>query len=131
MDFSTILPLTLGFMVLLFTLMRIERKWLWAAGLFTLLIAYLVWVWVQWNGRWAEVGTSLAIAGVLMGGWWLMIGRKLPPTVPTIQVWGQDAAPKPKAAELQAEVLRLREEKERLEAELQQLREGKKTEDGK
>ncbi len=122
MDWSTILALTGGFMILLFTLLRIERKWLWAAVLFTALIGYLIWVWVKWNGRWAEVWTSLGIAGVGMGVWWLLIGRKLPPTVPTIQVWGQDAAPKPKAAELQAEVLRLREEKEQLEAEVKRLR---------
>jgi cell division protein FtsB len=45
--------------------------------------------------------------------------------VSTIKVWGQDSAPKPKAA-LQAEIDTLKEEKAQLEAELRKLRDDRR-----
>src|SRR5574341_738317 len=124
MNWSNVLVLTLGALVLLFTLLRVERKRLWVALL--VLIAPTAWLAAAWANhyrRWFEVGAALAMAGAITGGWWLVRGRKLAaPTSDNIKVWGQESVPKPKPQELQAEVNRLKEEKERLEAELRRLK---------
>lgn len=128
MNLSTTLALTGGIIVLLLVALRVERAWRWAVVLLAAPIGYLLWDWAKAQQAWLEVGVSVGAAFIITFVWWLAYGRKLPPTQSTIRVWGQDAAPKPKAAELQAEVNRLREEKEQLEAELQKLRENQKTE---
>jgi hypothetical protein len=85
--------------------------------------AWLTAIWANHYTRWPEVGIALAIAGTITGGWWLARGRKLPaPTSDNIKVWGQESGPRPKPQELQAEINRLKEEKERLEAELRRLK---------
>jgi hypothetical protein len=124
MNWPNVVGLTIGALVLLFVLLRVERKRLWVALL--VLVAPTAWLGAAWANhykRWHEVGVALAMAGVIAGGWWLVYGRKLPPpTSDNIKVWGQENVPRPKPQELQAEVNQLREEKERLEAELRRLK---------
>jgi len=124
MNWPNVFVLTLGALVLLFVLLRVERKRLWVALL--VLVAPTAWLTALWANHytwWPEVGIALAIAGTITGGWWLARGRKLPaPTSDNIKVWGQESGPRPKPQELQAEINRLKEEKERLEAELRRLK---------
>ncbi len=124
MNWSNVLVLALGALVLLFALLHVERKRLWVALL--VLVAPTAWlttIWANHYTRWPEVGIALAIAGAITGGWWLARGRKLPaPTSDNIKVWGQESGPRPKPQELQAEINRLKEEKEHLEAELRRLK---------
>jgi hypothetical protein len=124
MNWPNVFVLTIGALVLLFVLLRVERKRLWVALL--VLVAPTAWLTATWANhytRWPEVGIALVIAGTITGGWWLARGRKLPaPTSDNIKVWGQESGPRPKPQELQAEINRLKEEKERLEAELRRLK---------
>lgn len=122
MNWPNILPLTGSLVICLIALLRVERKWLWAVVVLTGFVGYLIWQWVTFTGQWAEVGTSAGLAVGIVLVWWLVRGRKLPPPISTIKVWGQDAAPKPKPAEMQAELSRLRDEKAQLEAELKKLK---------
>jgi hypothetical protein len=124
MNWPNVFVLTIGALVLLFVLLRVERKRLWVALL--VLVAPTAWltaVWANRSTRWPEVGIALAIAGAITGGWWLARGRKLPaPTSDNIKVWGQESGPGPKPQELQAEINRLKAEKEHLEAEVRRLK---------
>jgi len=127
MNWVTILEVTGGALLLLFALLRVERKRLWVVALiFVLPVGWLGVVWANFYHLWAEVITGVVIAGALAGAWWLFYGRKLPaPTSDNISVWGQDDTPnKPKAGQLQSEVERLRADKEQLEAELRRLKGG-------
>ena len=82
--------------------------------------------WALLFGKWPETVAGLGLAGAAIGVWWLAIGRRLPrPSSDGIKVWGQEKVPKPtpqEAAALRAEVLRLKDDKERLEAELRRLK---------
>ena len=124
MNWANVFVLTIGALVLLFALLRVERRRLWVALLFLVApTAWLAAIWANHYKRWPDVGVALATAGVIAGGWWLIVGRKLPaPTSDNIKVWGQESGPKPKPQDLQAEINRLKEEKERLEAELRRLK---------
>ena len=127
MNWSNIFGLTAGALILFFAALRVERRRL-NAILFLLVIPGVIAIalWANFRHQWAETLLSFAVAGVVAGAWWGLYGRKSPrPTSDNIKVWGQDSALKPKPAEMQAEILRLKEEKERLEAELRRLREGK------
>jgi len=126
MSWSNLLGLTLVALLMFFALLRVERKWLWAVVVFLIGPSlFLIWQWLKWRGAWPETLAAFGIAGVIAGGWWLRVGRKLPaPTSDSIKVWGQEAAPKPKPAEMQAELQKLRDEKAQLEAELQRLKSG-------
>jgi hypothetical protein len=130
MIWSNVFGLTLGFLVCVVVLARIERKWLWlGVVIFVAPLLLIVAAWATLFGQWPETMAALVIAAVLGAAWWFTLGRKWGRAPSdTIKVWGQDAAPRPKAA-LQAEIDTLREEKERLEAELRRLREGKQTKD--
>jgi hypothetical protein len=126
MNWSNLLGLTLVALLMFFALLRVERKWLWAVVVFLIAPSlFLLWQWLKWRGSWTETIAAFGIAGLIAGGWWLRVGRRLPPpTSDNIKVWGQEAAPKPKPAEMQAELQRLREEKAQLEAEVKRLRGG-------
>ncbi len=126
MNWPNVTVLTAGILLLLFALLRAERKRLWVVVVLLILptLSLLVW-WAGYRKQWPEMGLAAAIAGTIAGGWWLTYGRKLPaPTSDNIKVWGQENAPKPKPQEMQAEIQRLTEEKERLEAELRRMKEG-------
>jgi hypothetical protein len=77
--------------------------------------------------KWVETLLAAALAAAIVAGWWYAYGRGLPaPTSDNITVWGQEAKkPAQAAAEAQAEVERLKEEKEALERELKRLKEEK------
>ncbi len=129
MDWLTVFGLMLLSLVLIFTSLRVERRALWLVVV--LLVApgvILVWRWADVGGHWAEVAVGVALAALITAVWWLAGGRRLArPTSDSIKVWGQDAPPKIKQSEavaLQAEVVKLREERERLEAEVKRLKGG-------
>ena len=126
MNWPNALALAAGMLLVLFALLRAERKRLWVVVLVLAApTAGLIGWWANLRQQWPEVLLALALAGVIAGGWWLLIGRKLPaPTSDNIKVWGQENVPKPKPQELQAEIQKLKEDKERLEAELRRLKEG-------
>ena len=126
MNWLTVVEVTGGALLLIFAMLRVERKRWWVVAVFLEMpVIALVVIWANLYALWPEVLIGATIAGVIAGAWWLFHGRKLPaPTSDTIKVWGQDDAPNPKPQQLQAEVQRLREEKERLEAELRRLKGG-------
>ena len=127
MNWPTEIVLIAGALLLVFTLLRVERKRLWVALVFLAApTLFLMWQWASFYRRWPEVLLAFVIAGVIAGLWWLLVGRKLPaPTSDNIHVWGQESGPKPKPQEMQAEIQRLRADKERLETELRRLKGGK------
>jgi hypothetical protein len=119
---------------LLFITARAERKRLWVvAALLDVPVAYLAYQWIERKGVWSEMWAALAAAALLGGAWWFGWGRKLPPvTTDNIKVWGQEAGPKVRPADvaaMQAEILQLKEDKERMEAELRRLKENSTTDD--
>ena len=126
MNWPTVLQVVFGALVLIFAMLRVERKRWWVVALFfELPVITLAVIWANLYELWSEVLVGATIAGLIAGTWWLVYGRKLPaPTSDTIKVWGQEDAPKPRPQQLQAEVQRLREEKEKLEAELRRLKGG-------
>lgn len=136
MNWSNTLFLTLALLSGVWVMARIERN-RWYLGLFfyVLPLLLLTTFWAAITASWAEAGVALAATAVLGGGGWLAVGRRLRRADSSgIKVWGQDAAPKPRAA-LQAELDQLRQEKAQLEAELRKLKQnpdnGRKTDDGR
>ena len=134
MTWLNVFGLTLLALVITFMALRVERGRGWLVVV--LLIAPAVVVigrWASVGGHWDDVLVALAITALITAAWWLAGGRRLPrPTGDNIKVWGQEKAPKLKpgeAAALQTEVQRLREERERLEAEVRRLRSGIEKED--
>jgi hypothetical protein len=106
---------------------RAERKRVWVVVLLLDLPAvYFAYQWVEWKAAWRELWLALPAAAALLAGWWFGWGRRLPPaTTDNIKVWGQEEGPKPKPADvaaLQAEILRLQQEHDTMEAELRRLK---------
>lgn len=136
MNWSNTLFLTLALLSGVWVMARIERnRWFMGLFFYVLPLLLLMVFWAAVTGSWAETGVALAAAAVLGGGWWLVAGRRLRRADSSgIKVWGQDAAPKPKAA-LQAELDQLKQEKAQLEAELRKLKQnqddGRKTDGGR
>ncbi len=128
MLWSNVVGLTLGLLACFYVTARIERKWMWLGVLFFVAPTLIsIALWASLLQHWPETLTALGLAVVLGGAWWWRRGRRLGRvTSDSIKVWGQDAAPKPNPAEMQAELQRLKEEKEQLEAELRRLRGEKK-----
>ena len=127
MNWSNVIGLTFVVLLLLFALLRVERKRMWVVIL--LLVApttILLIIWANFYRRWPETLLAFAIGLAFAGMWWFLYGHKLPtPTTENIKVWGQEAGPKskvPEAASLQAEIEQLKLEKAKVEAELQQLK---------
>jgi hypothetical protein len=130
-DWLTVFGLAAAGLLMLWALLRAERRALWVVIVFVLLPgAVLIGGWAALFGRWPETVTGLGLAGLLTVGWWLARGRRLArPSSDSIKVWGQEKAAKPtpqEAAALRAEVLRLKDDKEKLEAELRRLKGGGK-----
>lgn len=123
MNWSNTFFLTLALLSCVFVMVRIERKWWFIGALFYVLpVLLLMALWAAVTASWPEVGLAAMLAAVLGGLWWLIWGRHVKPADSSgIQVWGQDARPKPKAA-LQAEIDQLKEEKAKLEEELRKLK---------
>lgn len=123
--------LTLALLSCVYVMARIERnRWFMGAFFYVLPVLVLMVIWASFTQSWPETGVAVVLAVLLGGGWWLSVGRRLKRADSSgIKVWGQDAAPKPRAA-LQAELDQLKAEKEKLEAELRKLRAGKQTDDG-
>jgi hypothetical protein len=127
MDWLTVFGLAAVGLIVLFALLRAERRALWVVIMLLLLPGVvLVGGWAVLFGKWPETLAGLGLAGAIAAGWWLAVGRRLErPTSDSIKVWGQEKLPKAspqEAAALRAEVLRLKDDKEKLEAELRRLK---------
>jgi hypothetical protein len=122
MNWPTVAPLTLALASCVFVMARIEReRWFMGAFFYVLPVLLLMGLWAALTSSWGEVGVATVLAAVLGGAWWLGWGRRMVRAESTIKVWGQDTAPKPKAA-LQAEIDQLKAEKEKLEDELRKIK---------
>jgi len=121
-NWSNAFFLTLALLSCVLIMARIERKW-WFMGAFfyVLPVLLLMALWAGITASWPEVGLAVLGATVLGGLWWLVWGRFWRPADSVIKVWGQDAAPRPRAA-LQAEIDQLKDEKAKLEEELRKLK---------
>lgn len=85
-----------------------------------LILIYYAW----FRAYWLEVLTAVGVGGLLVAVWWIVYGSYLPPpNSDNISVWGQEAKkPAQVAADAQAELERVKQEKEKLEQELAQLK---------
>ena len=127
MDLTTILGLTAALLFLLLLLRRVERR---ALGVFVVVlvipIALLIAVWAQLWGHWSEVGVAAVVTFVAAVALGLLSGQRVKrATNDTIRVWEQDKTPRPssaEAAEMRAELLRVKDERDRLEAEVKRLK---------
>jgi hypothetical protein len=123
MNWSNTFFLALAVFSCVWVMARIERnRWFIGMFFYALPVLLLAALWATVTASWPEALAGLAAGAVLGAGWWLAVGRRLGRADSSaIKVWGQDAAPKPKAA-LQAELDQLRQEKDQLEAELRKLK---------
>jgi hypothetical protein len=129
MSIVTIVGLTIAMLFMLLVLRRVERR---ALGIFIVVLVVpgvlLIGLWAQLFNHWPEVGVAAGAAFVLAILFGLLSGTRVQRArSDTIQVWGQekDKTPRPstaEAAEMRAELLRLKDEKARLEAEVQRLK---------
>jgi hypothetical protein len=123
MNWLTAIGLAGMCLVAVYALLRVERRAVWLVLVLLVIPGVVVLgAWATIGEQWPEVLAGMVLAGIVSMVWWLGIGRKLPrPSSDTITVWGQEKAPKPKPedmAALQAEVRRLKDENERLEAQV-------------
>ena len=123
MNGSTVFGLTALLLIVAFSRLRIEPR---RARLANWALVYptmvLLFFYAWFGSQWINVGASLTLTAVIVGAWWAAYGRKLAtPTSDNISVWGQDVK-KPTMSEAQAEIERLKQEKEELEKELQELK---------
>jgi hypothetical protein len=129
MSLTTIIGLTVAMLFMLLVLRRVERR---ALGIFIVVLVVpgvlAIAVWSQLFNHWAEVGVALGATFVLAIFLGLLSGTRVQRArSDTIAVWGQekDKTPRPtvaEAAEMRAELLRLKDDKARLEAEVERLK---------
>jgi hypothetical protein len=134
MDWLTVFGLTAVGLIVLIALLRAERRALWVVVV--CLVApgiILVAGWATLFGHWDETIAGLGLAAVIVAAWWYVAGRRLArPDSDSIKVWGQEKLPKPspqEAAAMRAELQRLRQDKEALEAEVRRLK-NRRTDEG-
>ena len=128
MNWSLLLGLTVVLCIIAFLRLRTEKQrgrvtnWFLVYPGAVVILLY-AWFYSHW---WELIGALLATA-LVVGVWWIAYGSYLPsPTSDNISVWGQEAKkPSVAAAEAQAEVERLKKEKEELEKELARLKKEK------
>jgi hypothetical protein len=128
MNWPLLFGLTLAIVIAAIIRLRVEpRRARLANWLFIYPGALVLFLYAWFGSKWFEVLGALVAAAVIVGGWWIAYGSYLPtPNSNSISVWGQEAK---KPAEAQAEVERLKKEKEALEKELRDLREKKEMEE--
>lgn len=127
MNLNTIILLAAALFSCAFVMFKIERnRWFIGAFFYVAPVLLLMALWATLTASWMELALAVPLAAGFTGAWWFIWGRKLKRAESTIKVWGQDAAPKPKAA-LQAEIDQLKEEKAQLEEELRKIKTETKT----
>lgn len=126
MDPITVVGLTAALLFMTLVLRRVERR---ALGVFLIVLVIplllLIAVWAQLFNHWSEVGAAAVVTVVIAAVLGLFTSRFQRARSDTIQVWGQEKTPRPttaEAAEMRAELLRLKDEKAKLEAEVQRLK---------
>ena len=126
MDPITVVGLTAALLFMTLVLRRVERR---ALGVFLIVLVIplllLIAVWAQLSNHWSEVGAAAVVTVVIAAVLGLFTSRFQRARSDTIQVWGQEKTPRPttaEAAEMRAELLRLKDEKAKLEAEVQRLK---------
>lgn len=122
MNISNIVLLAAALFSCVFVMLKIERnRWFMGALFYVLPVLALMGLWASLTNSWTELLLAVPATIGMTSVWWAVWGRKLKRAESTIKVWGQDAAPKPKAA-LQAEIDQLKEEKAKLEEELKKIK---------
>jgi len=123
MNVGNIVALALAWLICAVLQVRIERNRWFVAVLFVWLpVLMLTVLWAAISASWPEAFTGTGAGLALGAAYYGLLGRRLHPADSSgIKVWGQDAAPKPRAA-LQVEIDHLKDEKAKLEAELKRLR---------
>lgn len=124
---SNVIVLALVWLLCAVLQVRIERN-RWFVGLLFLWLPILLLTvfWAAISASWPEALLGTGIGLGLGGLYYLVIGRRLRPADSSnIKVWGQDVAPRPRAA-LQVEIDHLKDEKAKLEAELRRMRESER-----
>ena len=126
MSWVTIAGLAAALLFMLFVMVRVERR---ALGFFTAVLVIpsllLLAAWAQIFGHWPEVGVAAVVALAIAVGLGMLSGRLQRASSDTIKVWTQEKQVRPTATEaaaMRAELLQLKDEKERLEAELRRLK---------
>lgn len=125
MNWSVLIGLTIAICIALLFRLRVEPR---RARLVNWMFIYpgilVLFLYAWFFGKWLEVGIAVVVSALLMAAWWITYGSYLPAaTSDNISVWGQEAKkPSVMAAEAQAELEKVKLEKEALEKELERLR---------
>jgi len=125
MNWQLVIALTVVILIIAFVRLRVEPR---RARLVNWLFIYpgvLILVYYAWfRAYWLEVLIALGVGGLLMVVWWIAYGSYLPtPNSDNISVWGQEVKkPAQVAAEAEAELEKIKREKEALERELAKLK---------
>jgi len=128
MNWPLLFGLTVAIVSAVIIRLRVEpRRARLANWLFIYPGALVLFLYAWFGSKWFEVLGAVVAAAVIVGGWWIAYGSYLPtPNSDSISVWGQEAKkPTQVAAEAQAEVERLKKEKDELERELERLKKEK------
>jgi hypothetical protein len=79
------------FVVALVSVRSEPRTRRWLILILPLPTAVLVYRWVRYEKVWVELGFGVAVAGIAVFVWWVLIGRRLPPpTGSCTRVWTKD-----------------------------------------
>ncbi len=125
MNVGNALTLALFWLVCAILQVRMERN-RWFVGLLFMWLPVLglTLFWAAYTASWLEALAGTGVGLMLGLVYYLILGRRLHPADSSgIKVWGQDAAPRPRAA-LQVEIDHLKDEKTKLEEELRRLKSG-------
>lgn len=87
---TTVLLTVVMFLLGLVTLRSERRVRRWIILLLPVPTVYLIVRWAAYRGAWAEAGLSSLLGLTLLGLWWRLRGRRLPPSASTTRVWTKD-----------------------------------------
>lgn len=71
--------------------LRVEKGVRWLIFALLILPAGVLFLrWAAYREAWLEMAVGAGIGFMLLGAWWLLVGRKLPPPRSSIKVWTKD-----------------------------------------